>query len=64
MEQFSPIALANFKFKIISKVLADKLVTLMSYLVSKELRGFINGRQVKDGISLALKVVNCLKKKT
>lgn len=36
----------------------------MSCLVSKEQRGFINGRQVNDCISLALEAVNQLNNKT
>jgi len=37
IEQFRPIAMANFKFKIISKVIVDWLATIMpkSYLLSK-----------------------------
>lgn len=38
VNQFRPITLANFKFKIISKVLADRLATIMPYITSKEQR--------------------------
>lgn len=41
LDLFRPIAVDNFKFKIISKVFADRLVAIMSLIVSKEQRKFI-----------------------
>lgn len=32
--QYRPIALANFKFKIISKILADRLAPIMNNIIS------------------------------
>jgi hypothetical protein len=40
------IALANFKFKIISKILTDRLATIMNNIISPERRGFIKGRNI------------------
>jgi hypothetical protein len=60
---FRPIALANFKFKVISKILADRLAVLMPHIISKEQRGFIKGRNIKDCIFLASEVINLLDKK-
>jgi hypothetical protein len=64
ISQFRPIALANFKFKIISKVLADRLAQIMPHIVSKERRGFIKGRQIKDCICLTSEAINLLHKKS
>lgn len=50
LDQFRPIALANFKFKIITKVLADRLANILPTIISKEQRGFIRGRNIKDCI--------------
>ncbi|CAK8573696.1 unnamed protein product [Lathyrus sativus] len=47
MNMFRPIALSNFKYKIISKILADRLSSLMSSLISIEQREFINGRNIR-----------------
>lgn len=47
----------DFKFKIISKIIADTLTPLMPNLVSHEQRGFIQGRNIKDCIELALEVL-------
>jgi hypothetical protein len=41
VEQFRPIAMANFKFKIISKIIADRLAIIMPSIISPEQRGFI-----------------------
>jgi hypothetical protein len=41
MEHYRPIALANFKFKIITKVLVDRLSQIMPNIISLHQRGFI-----------------------
>jgi hypothetical protein len=63
IEQYRPIALANFKFKIISKVLADRLAQILPNLISKEQRGFIHGRNIKDCLCLASEAANLLHSK-
>jgi hypothetical protein len=64
IQHFRPIALANFKFKIISKVLADRLATIMPSIISQEQRGFIKGRNIKDCICLASEAINLLNRKS
>jgi hypothetical protein len=64
IEHYRPIALANFKFKIISKVLADRLAEILPFIISKEQRGFVKGRNIKDYIALASEAINVLDKKT
>jgi hypothetical protein len=63
IEHYRPIALANFKFKIISKVLADRLAQVMPSIISKEQRGFIHGRNIKDCLCLASEATNLLHSK-
>ena len=60
ISQFRPIAMANFKFKIISKIIADRLAQLMPILISKEQRGFIHGRNTKDCILIASEAINLI----
>jgi len=64
VEQFRPIAIANFKFKVISKILANRLSTIMLAISSIQQRGFIKGRIIKDCICLTSEVINVLHKKT
>lgn len=61
---FHPIPMANYKFKIISKILVDRIAPLMPFLVSSEQRGLIQGRQIKDCICLASEVANLQKYKS
>jgi hypothetical protein len=63
VEQFRPIALANFKFKIIPKILADRLASIMPNLISEEQRDFVQGRQLKDFCTTS-EVINLLQKKS
>jgi len=64
ISQYRPIALANFKYKIISKILADRIATIMPIIISLEQKGFIQGRQIKDCICLASEAINLLDKKS
>jgi len=63
IDQYRPIAMANFKFKIISKIIADMLATLMPNIVSKEQMGFIHGRNIKDFLCIASEATNLLHNK-
>ena len=62
--QYRPIALANFKFKIISKILANRLAPIMNNIISPEQRGFIKGRNIKDGICITSEAINHLHQKS
>ncbi|KAK2424264.1 hypothetical protein QL285_034644 [Trifolium repens] len=63
IDQYRPIAMANFKFKIISKVIADRLASIMPSLVSVEQKGFIHGRDIKDCLFIASEAANLLHNK-
>ncbi|XP_019433790.1 PREDICTED: uncharacterized protein LOC109340533 [Lupinus angustifolius] len=64
IEDYRPIALANFQFKIITKVLADRLAAIAPRIISNQQRGFIKERQIKDCICLASEAINMLDHKT
>lgn len=64
IEQFRPIALANFKFKIITKILAYRLAKIASKIISPNQRGFIQGREIGDCICLASEGINLLERKS
>jgi hypothetical protein len=64
IDQYRPIAMANFKFKIISKILADRLASIMPGLISEEQKGFIHGRDIKDCLCIASEATNFLHNKS
>lgn len=63
IEHFMPIALTNFQFKIITKVIVDRLSSIAPKIISEQQRGFIKGRQIKDCICIASEAINMLDKK-
>lgn len=60
LENYRPIALANFQFKIITKVLADRLSSIAPKVISDQQRGFIKGRHIFDCICIASEASNML----
>lgn len=64
LDNFMPIAMTNFKYKIISKILADRLSYILPSLISPEQKGFIAGRIIRDGICLTSEVINILGNKS
>lgn len=57
---FQPIALANFVFKIITKILTHRLGHVASRIISPNQSAFIKGRSIVDPISLTSECVNLL----
>ncbi|XP_019465442.1 PREDICTED: uncharacterized protein LOC109363643 [Lupinus angustifolius] len=64
IEDYRPIALANFQFKIITKVSSSRLSVVAPKIVSSSQKGFIKGRSIKDCICIAYEAVNMLDHKT
>jgi len=63
MGDFRPIALANFQFKIVTKILADRLSLITMHIISPEQRGFIRDRNISDCIIMASEAVNMIDKR-
>ena len=63
VDQFRPIVLSNFLFKISSKILADRLARVTSRIISPQQFSFIRDRHIEDCIALASDCVNVLQKK-
>ena len=60
-DKFRPIALCNVIYKIISKVIANRLKPLLPLLISPEQSGYVEGRQIMDGILLTHEIIHSLK---
>ncbi|XP_026417280.1 uncharacterized protein LOC113312758 [Papaver somniferum] len=63
LRNFRPIGLSNFFFKIITKILATRLGSVLDNLVSEEQVAFMKGRNIHENISVASEMVNELKTK-
>ena len=59
--KFRPISLCNVIYKIINKVVENRLKPLLMDLVSQEQSGFVEGRQMLDGVILVHEVMHSLK---
>jgi len=62
VKNFRPIAIVNFKFKIISKILANRLAIVAARIISPNQYGFVQGRQIHDCIGIAFKAIYMLSK--
>lgn len=60
--EYRPISLCNFLYKIISKVLARRLVPILPQIISPEQSGFVKGRVISDNILLAQELIGYLSK--
>ncbi|XP_062013825.1 uncharacterized protein LOC133730210 [Rosa rugosa] len=58
---FRPIALCNFSYKILAKILANRLKPLMPSLISSNQSAFVTDRQIQDNIMVAHEVFHYLK---
>lgn len=64
MNDVRPISLCNFKYKIISKILCDRLAPLLNDVISDEQSGFVKGRLIVDNVLLAHDLINDIDRKT
>ena len=56
-----PIALFNVIYKIILKVISNRLRPLLPILILTEQEGFVEGQQILDGIILVHETIHLLK---
>jgi len=60
-DKFRPIALCNIIYKIVSKVIALRLKPMLPLIISPEQSGYVEGRQITDGIILTHEIIHSLK---
>eukprot|EP00253_Pinus_taeda_P036591 PITA_36591 len=60
-DKYRPIALCNIIYKIVSKVVELRLKPVLPHIISPEQSGYVEGRQITDGIILTHEIIHSLK---
>lgn len=61
VSQFMPISLCNYSYKVLSKVLANRLKQIIPDLISSTQNAFVAGRLIQDDIGISHEMFHILK---
>jgi ribonuclease HI len=64
MKDLRPISLCNVLYKMVSKLLANRLKGCLDKCVSEEQSAFVEGRSILDNALIAIEIIHALKRKT
>lgn len=63
LSDYRPISLIGCYYKIVAKILAERVKKVIGKLIGEEQNAFIKGRFILDGVMIGNEVVEFLKKK-
>lgn len=64
MSELRPIALCNVLYRILSKVLVNRLKQVLPRLISKAQSAFVAGRSIMDNVIVAFEMIHYMKRKS
>lgn len=63
MKDLRPIELCNILYKIIPKVLANRLTTVLPHLISENQSAFVKNRSITDNVLIAFEMIHHMSRK-
>lgn len=58
LKKFRPIAIANFQFKVITKIIAGRLSIIAPRIIFEEQKDFIKERNISECVCIASEAIN------